>query len=194
MKLGSAILIVAICIMATVVVQAQDDTAEALCNSQNLLIQVNPGYNMAENNLNQAVINQTMQCYEPDQTTCNVNVDSESQDVADACIAADGVIYTSTLTVTCDNSNTNVVTSFIYQNPVCLGMNCTEDVSETDEQINESAQNATSDLNTALNPLGINCESSYSSESGAVSVIFGGLMVAAMFGSSISMVIAMVLL
>lgn len=185
MKLGSNTLIVAICMMVIVVVQAQDDTTAALCNAQTAVVQGNSGMEMAVNDLSVAVANQTVQCLESGQTSCDINVDSEIQGVTDACTAADGVIVEPTLTVSCDNSNTRVTTTYIFQDAVCVGMNCSEVVSELEEQGNTFVQNFTNYLNVFLNPVGINCVSSF--DSGAVSVVFGGLMVALIFGSTISM-------
>jgi hypothetical protein len=175
MKFSSLAAIAAV-LISNAVVNSQDST---LCASETLAIQNNVAYAAAVAAYNVAAANQTKTCIDNMQTSCDLNLDSQKTDVENACINAAGMLYEPSLSVSCDNDNTKVTTTWITNYAMCIGTNCTN-TAELETEVNGLLDNQTAQVNQILNPLGINCGADFS---GAIPSSHG---MAAAFGSMIA--------
>jgi hypothetical protein len=143
-------------------VSAED--SNVACAAQIAAILLNDDYEDALLAYNIALVNATIMCIQAQQTTCDPNLDSEQSAVEQACTEADGMMYTPTLSVQCDNSNTKVTTTWVQNYAFCIGLNCTN-TDELEAEANELLANATSAVNELLTPDGVECSAQVSSSS-----------------------------
>jgi hypothetical protein len=134
-----------------------------LCGIQTDFIQLNDGLEEATLAYNVAVVNQTLMCNKTAQSPSELNLDSEESAIEQACTEADGMMYTPSLSVQCDNSNTKVTTTLVNQYAFCIGLNCTE-THDLEEEANELLANATAAVNVFLKPNGVACSTQVSSD------------------------------
>jgi hypothetical protein len=142
---------------------AQTDGANtAVCLAQTDEINGNANLTAAVLAYNVEAADQTIACIESGQTSCDLNLDAQTTAVEEACTSAEGMAYTPSLQVTCDNSNTKVTTIWTINYASCIGMNCTG-TDELESTANDVLANATVVVNEILNPQGINCAAEVSS-------------------------------
>jgi hypothetical protein len=173
-----------------VVLTTSNDSFAIAQISENCLVQTtaisnSPNMTQAYLEYNQAIAQQTVTCV-TDNVPCNIDVNSEIENLNQVCVDLGGQVYEPTLSVTCDNSNTKTKTTWTIPYGTCLGMNCSaEDITNYG---NEAVQNATNVANDLLAPSGISCGSSFSA--GVVATAQMGAIMSLISGAAWMMLVA----
>jgi hypothetical protein len=150
MKFPSAFASILFAFVGTV--SAQSSTT--VCASQTAIIQQNDGFEQAERAYNAAVVNQTLACILNAQSPCDLNLDAEESAIEQACVEANGMMYTPSLLSMCVNYESFVTTTWKEDYEFCIGLNCTN-TADVEALANELLANTTAVINRFLSRRGV---------------------------------------